>query len=57
VSAVIYLIALDEFDMTLEEDNTTNRFEASLKLFSDASFTKKDAYSLALGYRFTMVLF
>lgn len=34
VSAVIYLIALDEFDMTLEEDNTTNRFEASLKLFS-----------------------
>jgi len=37
VSAVIYLVALDEFDMTLEEDNTTNRFTASLKLFMETT--------------------
>jgi len=34
VSAVLYLVALDEFDMTLEEDNHTNRFQASLEVFA-----------------------
>jgi hypothetical protein len=27
------LTALDEYDMTLEEDNNTNRLEASLQVF------------------------
>jgi hypothetical protein len=35
VTAVIYLTALDEYNMTLEEDNTTNRLEESLRLFTD----------------------
>lgn len=33
VSLIVYLAALDEYDMTMEEDNETNRFEASLRLF------------------------
>jgi len=35
VSAVIYFVALDEYPMTLEEDNETNRFEESIRLFTD----------------------
>jgi GTPase SAR1 family protein len=35
VQAVIFLAALDEYNMTLQEDNETNRLEESLKLFSD----------------------
>jgi len=35
VTAVIYLVALDEYNMTLEEDNITNRLEESLRLFTD----------------------
>jgi hypothetical protein len=31
VTAVLYLAALDEYNMTLEEDNTTNRMEESAK--------------------------
>jgi len=34
VTAVIFLVAINEFDMVLEEDNRTNRLEESLKLFS-----------------------
>jgi len=37
VTAVIYLAALDEYNMTLEEDNQTNRLEESLKLFSEVT--------------------
>uniref|UniRef100_A0A6B2L7U7 Uncharacterized protein n=1 Tax=Arcella intermedia TaxID=1963864 RepID=A0A6B2L7U7_9EUKA len=33
IAAVIYLVALNEYDMVLEEDNKTNRMEESLKLF------------------------
>jgi len=33
VTAVIFLVALNEYDMVLEEDNTTNRMEESIKLF------------------------
>jgi len=33
VSAVIFLVAINEYDMVLEEDNKTNRMEESLKLF------------------------
>lgn len=38
VTAVIYLAALDEYNMTLEEDNSTNRLEESLRLFTDVRF-------------------
>jgi len=34
VTAVIFLVAINEYDMLLEEDNKTNRLEESLKLFS-----------------------
>lgn len=34
VSAVIYLVAINEYDMNLEEDNKTNRMEESLKLWT-----------------------
>eukprot|EP01126_Amoeba_proteus_P060602 TRINITY_DN8030_c0_g1_i2.p1 TRINITY_DN8030_c0_g1~~TRINITY_DN8030_c0_g1_i2.p1 ORF type:complete len:309 (+),score=51.34 TRINITY_DN8030_c0_g1_i2:604-1530(+) len=34
VTAVIFLVAINEYDMVLEEDNKTNRMEESLKLFS-----------------------
>eukprot|EP01121_Diplochlamys_sp_Union-15-3_P010763 TRINITY_DN3057_c0_g1_i1.p1 TRINITY_DN3057_c0_g1~~TRINITY_DN3057_c0_g1_i1.p1 ORF type:complete len:342 (-),score=47.48 TRINITY_DN3057_c0_g1_i1:127-1152(-) len=37
VLAVIFIAALDEFDMTLAEDNITNRMEESLKLFGEVS--------------------
>jgi len=33
ISAVIFLVAINEYDMVLEEDNKTNRMEESLKLF------------------------
>jgi len=34
VSAVIFLVAMNEYDMVLEEDDKTNRMEESLKLFT-----------------------
>lgn len=37
VGAVIFLVALNEYDMLLEEDNKTNRMEESLKLFQKLS--------------------
>jgi len=37
VTSIIYLAALDEFDMKLEEDNRTNRLEESLQLFGEVS--------------------
>jgi len=37
VTCVIYLAALDEYDMKLEEDNQTNRLEESLRLFSEVT--------------------
>jgi len=37
VTSVIYLAALDEYDMKLEEDNSTNRMDESLRLFSEVS--------------------
>eukprot|EP01126_Amoeba_proteus_P000344 TRINITY_DN10105_c0_g2_i1.p1 TRINITY_DN10105_c0_g2~~TRINITY_DN10105_c0_g2_i1.p1 ORF type:complete len:347 (+),score=80.29 TRINITY_DN10105_c0_g2_i1:173-1213(+) len=40
VMAVIYLIALDEYDMTLEEDSSENRFDTSLKLFREVTGSK-----------------
>jgi len=35
VTAIIYLTALDEYNMTLQEDITTNRLKESLDLFRD----------------------
>eukprot|EP01128_Nolandella_sp_AFSM9_P010648 TRINITY_DN73_c1_g3_i1.p1 TRINITY_DN73_c1_g3~~TRINITY_DN73_c1_g3_i1.p1 ORF type:complete len:360 (-),score=86.69 TRINITY_DN73_c1_g3_i1:125-1204(-) len=37
VTAVMFLVALNEYDMVLEEDNRTNRMEESLKLFQKLS--------------------
>jgi len=37
VTSVVYLAALDEYDMKLEEDNTTNRLEESLRLFGEVT--------------------
>jgi len=37
VTSIIYLVAIDEYDMKLEEDNETNRLEESLRLFSEMS--------------------
>jgi len=37
VAAVIYLVALNEYDMLMEEDDLTNRMEESLKLFQKLS--------------------
>jgi len=37
VAAVIYLVALNEYDMLMEEDDVTNRMEESLKLFQKLS--------------------
>jgi len=34
ITAVLFLVALNEYDMVLEEDNKTNRIEESLKLFT-----------------------
>jgi len=35
VKAIIYLVALDEYNMILEEDGVTNRMEESLSLFKE----------------------
>jgi len=35
INAIIYLAALDEYNMTLQEDNTTNRLDESLRLFQE----------------------
>jgi len=35
VTALLYVIALDEYDMTLFEDHTTNRMQESLLLFEE----------------------
>jgi len=40
VKCVIYLAALDEYNMTLQEDNVTNRLEESLKLFGEVLSSK-----------------
>jgi GTPase SAR1 family protein len=37
VRAIIYLVALDEYNMILEEDGTTNRMEESINLFGEIS--------------------
>eukprot|EP01130_Rhizamoeba_saxonica_P018764 TRINITY_DN9518_c0_g1_i1.p1 TRINITY_DN9518_c0_g1~~TRINITY_DN9518_c0_g1_i1.p1 ORF type:complete len:365 (+),score=73.63 TRINITY_DN9518_c0_g1_i1:47-1141(+) len=37
VTAVLYLVASDEFDRVLEEDHTKNRFDESLMLFSEVT--------------------
>eukprot|EP01120_Amphizonella_sp_Union-15-10_P005983 TRINITY_DN1850_c0_g1_i1.p1 TRINITY_DN1850_c0_g1~~TRINITY_DN1850_c0_g1_i1.p1 ORF type:complete len:349 (+),score=66.42 TRINITY_DN1850_c0_g1_i1:58-1104(+) len=37
VTAVIYLAALDAYDLSLEEDENTNRMQESLKLFAEVS--------------------
>jgi GTPase SAR1 family protein len=37
VTSVIFLTALDEYDLPLEEDYSTNRFEESLRLFGEVS--------------------
>jgi len=37
VAAVLYLVALNEYDMLMEEDDVTNRMEESLKLFQKLS--------------------
>jgi hypothetical protein len=37
VTSIIYLAALDEYDMILEEDLATNRLEESLRLFSEVT--------------------
>jgi len=37
ISAVLYLVALNEYDMLMEEDDHTNRMEESLKLFQKLS--------------------
>eukprot|EP01120_Amphizonella_sp_Union-15-10_P005988 TRINITY_DN1850_c0_g3_i4.p1 TRINITY_DN1850_c0_g3~~TRINITY_DN1850_c0_g3_i4.p1 ORF type:complete len:350 (+),score=69.39 TRINITY_DN1850_c0_g3_i4:81-1130(+) len=37
VTAVIYLAALDAYDLYLEEDENTNRMQESLKLFAEVS--------------------
>jgi hypothetical protein len=37
VAAVIYLVALNEYDMLMEEDDSTNRMEESIKLFQKLS--------------------
>jgi len=52
VTSVIYLAALDEYDMKLEEDNQTNRLEESLRLFSEVSastFFKPTSWILFLN--------
>jgi len=52
VTSVIYLAALDEYDMKLEEDNSTNRMDESLRLFSEvsgSSFFKPTSWILFLN--------
>uniref|UniRef100_A0A6B2L945 Uncharacterized protein n=1 Tax=Arcella intermedia TaxID=1963864 RepID=A0A6B2L945_9EUKA len=40
VTSVIYLAALDEYNMKLEEDNQTNRLDESLRLFGEMTFSQ-----------------
>jgi len=40
VNAVIFMVALNEYDMVLEEDGQTNRLNESLKLFQLLTGTK-----------------
>jgi len=52
VTCVIYLAALDEYDMKLEEDNQTNRLEESLRLFCEvtsSTFFKPRSWILFLN--------
>jgi len=52
VTSVIYLAALDEYNMRLEEDNETNRLEESLRLFgemTDSQFFKPASWILFLN--------
>lgn len=35
VTAIIFVVALSEYDLKLEEDESTNRMHESLKLFGD----------------------
>jgi len=52
VTSVIFLAALDEYDMTLEEDVAKNRFEESLELFSEVTdypFFKPHSWILFLN--------
>jgi len=52
VTSVIYLAALDEYDMKLEEDNQTNRLDESLRLFSEvtaSTFFKPTSWILFLN--------
>jgi len=44
VAAIIFLAAIDEYDMTLEEDQSTNRFEESLRLFEEFTSSKFFTY-------------
>jgi len=37
VTCIIFLAALDEYDMKLEEDNITNRLDESLRLFGEVT--------------------
>jgi len=37
VTAIIFLVALDDYNKTLEEDNSVNRFRESLDLFSETT--------------------
>jgi len=52
VTTVIFLAALDEYNLRLEEDHEMNRFEESLRLFkemSDSLFLKKSSWILFLN--------
>jgi len=40
VDAIIYLVALDEYNMTITENNSTNRLEESLGVLSEVSGSK-----------------
>lgn len=40
VTAVIFCVALSEYDLKLYEDDTTNRMQESLKLFKEICNTK-----------------
>jgi len=35
VTAVVFLVAMSEYDLFLEEDESTNRMKESVKLFAD----------------------
>jgi len=54
VSAVIFLTAINEYDMVLEEDTKTNRLVESLKLWkalTSSQFFKKTPFVLFLNKR------